>query len=358
MRNALRSIGERSDRLCPANAVELSHAKKCGSRQSRLGWAWRRHANLGHAGDLGRNYRHQQSGRQRISPSGNIAPHRFQRAHQLPHANSGLNFATPLLRLLPLAVAANVCRGMHDGVLQLRTSSLPGLMQVSLWYAHRFALVEPIPPSCVTAQSPIPVSPDIVHDAPYRRLDLRKVVRTALFQCPHEAVLTNSIENSHHITTLFSGYSTIPCAFACLSFGINVQAVFSSMTVLTATHSPSAKGATVGFFKAGSKPRTAARSGLRTLSIKPTRPCAAIAPHSITARFSILRRRSESAQAAWFAISCVFDSSTVSIIRRWFARSELPVSVTSTMASASNGGFTSTAPHENSTLTGTFRLEK
>ena len=37
-------------------------------------------------------------------------------------------------------------------------------------------------------------------------------------------------------------------------------------------------------------------------------------------------------------------------MRRLFARSELPVSVTSTMASASCGGLTSVAPQLNSTL--------
>ena len=39
------------------------------------------------------------------------------------------------------------------------------------------------------------------------------------------------------------------------------------------------------------------------------------------------------------------------MIRRRFARSDEPVSVTSTMASASIGGLTSVAPHENSTFT-------
>ena len=51
-----------------------------------------------------------------------------------------------------------------------------------------------------------------------------------------------------------------------------------------------------------------------------------------------------------FAINWVFDSRTVSMIRSLFARSEEPVSVTSTMASASSGGFTSVAPQLNSTF--------
>ena len=50
-------------------------------------------------------------------------------------------------------------------------------------------------------------------------------------------------------------------------------------------------------------------------------------------------------------MSCVFDSSTVSMMRSRLARSDDPVSVTSTIASASVGGLTSVAPHENSTLT-------
>ena len=49
-------------------------------------------------------------------------------------------------------------------------------------------------------------------------------------------------------------------------------------------------------------------------------------------------------------MSCVFDSSTVSMMLSLLARSEEPVSVTSTMASASTGGFTSVAPQLNSTL--------
>ena len=65
---------------------------------------------------------------------------------------------------------------------------------------------------------------------------------------------------------------------------------------------------------------------------------------------SSLRRFSGSSQESTLAISWVLDSSTVSTMRSLLARSELPVSVTSTMASASSGGFTSVAPQLNSTL--------
>ena len=74
--------------------------------------------------------------------------------------------------------------------------------------------------------------------------------------------------------------------------------------------------------------------------------------------FSIFVRFQSSASADALAMSWVFDSITVSRILSRFARRLEPVSVTSTMPSASTGGFTSVAPHENSTLTGTFSLSK
>ena len=91
---------------------------------------------------------------------------------------------------------------------------------------------------------------------------------------------------------------------------------------------------------------------LRTLSMMPTlalrldggleqqRDVVELRPSSTGRRARVL-----------LAMSCVFDSITVSMIRRRLARSDEPVSVTSTMASASIGGFTSVAPQENSTFT-------
>jgi hypothetical protein len=86
-------------------------------------------------------------------------------------------------------------------------------------------------------------------------------------------------------------------------------------------------------------------------SMMPTRPCASMAALSSSATFSSLVRFHSVSSEAGFAMSCVFDSITVSMIRRRFARSDEPVSVTSTIASASRGAFTSVAPHENSTFT-------
>ena len=67
--------------------------------------------------------------------------------------------------------------------------------------------------------------------------------------------------------------------------------------------------------------------------------------------FSSLVRFHGSESATGLPMSCVFDSRTVSMMRKRFARSDEPVSVTSTIASASLGALTSVAPHENSTFT-------
>jgi hypothetical protein len=64
-------------------------------------------------------------------------------------------------------------------------------------------------------------------------------------------------------------------------------------------------------------------------------------------RSSFLRFQA-SAQASRLAISRGVLSNTVSRTRSWLARRLEPVSETSTMASASSGGFTSVAPKENS----------
>ncbi len=84
--------------------------------------------------------------------------------------------------------------------------------------------------------------------------------------------------------------------------------------------------------------------------MRPTRPCASIAAFSSREMFSIFVRFQESAIAAPLAMSWVLLSMTVSRMRSRLARSVDPVSVASTMASASTGGFTSVAPQENSTL--------
>ena len=123
----------------------------------------------------------------------------------------------------------------------------------------------------------------------------------------------------------------------------------SSITVSIATQSLAKSGETVGLRSAGSSLTIALTSSFRAFSLSPTRPSARIAPSISSAMFSILRRFHGSSHACLFATSCVFDFSSTSAMRRLLARSELPVSVTSTMASTRSGHFTSVAPHENST---------
>src|SRR5262249_31599907 len=75
---------------------------------------------------------------------------------------------------------------------------------------------------------------------------------------------------AHHCTILLSGYSTMSCAFAALSFGIICRTTSSSTIVLIATQSGLERLEIVGFFRAGNAARTASRFSRLALSISPT----------------------------------------------------------------------------------------
>ena len=75
-----------------------------------------------------------------------------------------------------------------------------------------------------------------------------------------------------------------------------------------------------------------------------TRPSARSAPSSSVVRSSIAVRLTGSAAASRFATSTGSEVSSVSMIFMPWARSVLPVSVTSTMASTISGTFASVAP--------------
>ena len=141
----------------------------------------------------------------------------------------------------------------------------------------------------------------------------------------------------------------IPSAPRRFSSGISLRTCRSSMIVSTATHSSEKSGEMVGLRSAGSRSTIEARSSRRTFSFRPTLPSARMAPSSSSARFSIFSRFHGSCHASWLATSWVLDESSTSTMRSLLARSELPVSVTSTMASTRSGALTSVAPHENST---------
>ena len=126
----------------------------------------------------------------------------------------------------------------------------------------------------------------------------------------------------------------MPCAPACFSRGMMVRTVVSSRIVFTASHSSSLKCEMVGFFNAGSTPSTAFEVFLVHVQHQPDfaeRVDRAFEQHPDV--FQLLRFHA-SFHGGLLAISWVFDSSTVSMILSLLARSEEPVSVTSTMASA------------------------
>src|SRR5262249_14200887 len=113
--------------------------------------------------------------------------------------------------------------------------------------------------------------PSYIFDDPaHPRLQFAEV-RAASLQLIDALVGGFAAKNPHHTTTLFSGYSTIPCACAAFNRGITCQASDSSITVFTATHSPSLRVDMVGFLSAGKTASTPSKSSLRTLSIRPTR---------------------------------------------------------------------------------------
>src|SRR5260370_6079843 len=127
------------------------------------------------------------------------------------------------------------------------------------------------------------------------------------------------VDDAHHNTILFRGYSTIPWALAVFSFGKICRTTASSMMVLTATQSGSLRAEIVGFFSAGRTARTAGRSSRWTLRSSPTLLAAAIAPCSMRIKFSAFSRFQEPAAEARFMINTVADSSTLSRMRRRFA---------------------------------------
>ena len=129
-----------------------------------------------------------------------------------------------------------------------------------------------------------------------------------------------------------------------------VRTVDSSRIVLTASHSPSLRCEMVGRFSAGSTASTASQIVLVHVQHQPDlaqRVDGAFEQHAdvfqLAALPGVLPGRRVGDQ-----LRVRFEHR--SMMRSLLARSDEPVSVTSTMASASTGGFTSVAPQLNSTL--------
>src|SRR5262245_58860354 len=262
----------------------------------------------------------------------------------------------PRLRHLPARHAPDVARGGRDRRADPGGEARPRVAHLLLCDLDGDGKVVEL--LRVAEQRTVAVAPHGRHDPRHAALDFRVAPRRTIQQRADRPFVP-AVEDPHgHITILLSGYSTIPCALAFFSRGIRSRTVRSSMIVFTATQSSSLSGETVGLCRAGRSARTLSSAARRTFSMMPTRPCASIAALSSNAMFPSLVAFHESAIARSLAMSRVFDSTTVSMMRRRLARSDDPVSVTSTMASARTGGFTSVAPQENSTLTFTFLRAK
>src|SRR5205807_3537351 len=97
---------------------------------------------------------------------------------------------------------------------------------------------KPVKPPRIPQQRPVAISSHVFDNPPHRRLNLFQP-RASLLDLAHVSRGRFPRQNPHYTTTLFSGYSTIPCAFASFSRGITSQASDSSITVFTASHSGS-----------------------------------------------------------------------------------------------------------------------
>jgi hypothetical protein len=115
-------------------------------------------------------------------------------------------------------------------------------------------------------------------------------------------------------------------------------------TVSTAWKPPVASAVMVGEVIDGSTATTASRRSSATLSLSSTLPRALITPCSSSAMSSIAARLSGSAYASALATSSVRDVSSTSMIFKPCLRSDVPVSVRSTIASTMSGTFASVAP--------------
>src|SRR5271155_3236104 len=347
-RNAARPVSQRSNRLSPANPSDRIHAKKIRRSQQFRARLRTNDYDPRHSSYSRRNHGHQQSRDQRKSPAGNVAPDRFNRSHDLADTHAALNIKRPSHRNLFFSHAPDIPRRLAHSAHEASVHDASSSAKIAPPNPHRPAAnISAIKPQGPLDKRPIPPPPHIRNNP--RRHTLSRAIPLAASQqqlLHHPAIKP---KDPHHSTILFKGYSTIPCALAAFNLGKICRTTASSTIVFTATHPGSLKVEIVGFCSAGSTFSTPLRSSRRTFSINPTLLEARIAPCSISTMFSAFSFFQASAAAARFIIKTVADSSTVSTILNRCARSEAPVSVTSTIASASCGTFTSVAPQEKST---------
>src|SRR6267143_1455384 len=333
-RNRLGAVGECGNGLSATDTSDALDPEDGSGRKKRGVRPRANDFDLGYAGNDGRHNGHDQRGDERELPPGNVAADGFDGAHDLADLHAGFDLDRPRLRQLPFCKTPDIARGVFDGADKMRGHLFASATNVAFRDPQIFApKINPVELLNPCEQCRVPtlanVSDDLGCHSP--RFRVTPLTRTQKLFLNRRCEL----DDVHQSTILFKGYSTIPWALAALSFGKICRTTASSTIVLIATHSGSLKAEIVGFFRAGSTPSTAARSSRWTLRRRPTLLAAAMAPWSIRIRFSAFSRFQASAAAARFIINTVADSSTVSTMRKRFARNDDPVSVTSTMASAS-----------------------
>ena len=249
-----------------ADAVELRHAEQCCGGQ-RLGCGTRRaDHDARNSCDLRGDHGHQQRRRQWITSSRHVAADGVNWPDDLSDLQAGLNFAGELLRFLPFGELADVLRGGFEGMTQIGRDRGERGRQFLFAHAKRSLRCESVPFLGEASKSGIALRSDILNYATDGAFGFRGKEQAAvgeLRDLARNCAVSNYSYARHYITTLFSGYSTIPCAFAAFRRGMISRAVVSSMMVFTATHcSPlsAASSEMVGRFNAGRTAITPARS--------------------------------------------------------------------------------------------------
>src|SRR5215472_12296392 len=152
-----------------------------------------------------------------------------------------------LARLLPLGKLAHIRFRRRDRSAKCAGQPFSGRRQIVRRHPYRFA-AESVELSRVVEQRLVAALFDIRQN---RRDGCLRLVEARSAALQQFAGFTRWKYSDHHITILFSGYSTIPCAPACLRRGMMSRTVDSSRMVFTASQSSSLKCEMVGRFNAG-----------------------------------------------------------------------------------------------------------
>src|SRR5208282_2063840 len=288
-RDAFRSVRQSGNGLGAAYPRKMCYAKEACCSQELVIHSWANHNNAIHACDLRRDHGHDHGGEQRESSAGNVATDGIDRLNELGNTHAGLDFERPFPRQLLFRHAAHVRGGVFDCTKELPADPFSGRGDFARAHPKELAAhIRAIEFPSIFVQSRVAAPPYIRYDASGRAMRFAILSLAQLRQIRFS--FWAQFQDAHQSTILFKGYSTMPCAFAAFKRGRICRTTASSMMVFTATQSESLSAEIVGFFNAGSTDSTEARSSRRTLSIKPTRVAAAIAPCSMRTMFSAFSR--------------------------------------------------------------------